>query len=317
MQAKEDINMRVLSLYPGGKNANPYSSDEVEYDLDATSAIVDKGIVNRFKDAVIVTPVDLKEDESYVAGVKNGLFDLCICNLTTFNANISYLAGIVEGMGKPIVFYATSDHGELPAITHKKTLLYSEASLENEFMDALNDELEIIFEDPAKYSSEVTNVTKIPKAFISYSHVDKEYLNRLMVHLKPLEREGLLDIWQDSKIKAGDHWADKINTALAEANIAILLISADFLASDFIVNNELPPLLAQAEAKGTKIVPVVVSHCRFSRDSSLNRFQAANQPDEPLSIMSKNEREAIFDKLSLEIEKALEDPNKSLQRTSR
>jgi len=298
--------MKILSLYPGGKSKNPYSEDGVEYDLSSTEAIIRSGIIRKFKDAEIFGAGILIQSGSYVAGIQSVEFDLCICNLTTFNANISYLAGIVEGMGKPIVFYATSDHGELSVMNHKRTLLYSEASLENEFMDAITDEIKKIIENPDEYLSEVKSVSTKPKAFISYCHVDKDYLSRLMVHLKPLEREGLLDIWQDTKIKTGGHWKEEINRALSEANIAILLISADFLASDFIVNNELPPLLFQAEAMGTKIVPVIISHCRFSRDPALNRFQAANQPNEPLSIMSTNEREAVFDKLASDIEKALE-----------
>jgi hypothetical protein len=80
------------------------------------------------------------------------------------------------------------------------------------------------------------------------------------------------------------------------------------MASDFIVDNELPPLLSKAEVKGTKIVPVVLSHCRFSREPSLNRFQAVNQPSEPLSLMNVDEREAIYDKLASDIESALEKP---------
>jgi hypothetical protein len=298
--------MRILSLCPPGKSKNPYSQDGVEYDLTKTELIITSGIVSRFKDAEIFGVQEIKHDESFVDGIRTGEFDLSICNLTTFNANVSYLAGVVEGMGKPIIFYATSDHGELPAITHRRTLLYSEASLENEFMDAIVGEINTVMENPdGYYSGEKTEKTK-QKAFISYSHADKEYLNRLLVHLKPLERDGLLDIWQDTQIKTGEYWEKAVNAALSEANIAILLISADFLASDFIVNNELPPLLSQAEAQGTRIVPVILSHCRFSRDLSLNRFQAVNQPNEPLSTMDANERESVFDKISSDIEKALE-----------
>lgn len=297
--------MKILNLCPEGKQKNPYNGDEVEYDLDATSSIIKEIISTKFGKVELVSHRNMIIDGSYVAGIANGKFDLCIYNLTTYNANISYLAGIAEASGIPIIFYASSDHADLPVMSHRRTLLYSEISLENEFAKALNDEIQKIIDNPAGYFTKENNITKKPKAFISYSHVDKEYLNRLMVHLKPLERDGLLDIWQDSKIKVGDHWKEEINTALAEANIAILLISADFLASDFIINNELPPLLSKAEAKGTKIVPLILTHCRFSRDSSLNKFQAVNEPNEPLSILNKEEREAIFDMLSFDIEKAL------------
>ena len=83
--------------------------------------------------------------------------------------------------------------------------------------------------------------------FISYSHEDSKYLHRLKVHIKPLERQGLVELWDDTKIKAGDKWEKSIFNALNRSAIAILIISADFLASDFIIENELPPLLEKAK----------------------------------------------------------------------
>jgi hypothetical protein len=59
----------------------------------------------------------------------------------------------------------------------------------------------------------------------------------------------------------------------------VLLISADFFASDFIDETELPPLLAAAEAKGVRILPVILSASRFARNKNLARFQAVNSPD--------------------------------------
>lgn len=147
---------------------------------------------------------------------------------------------------------------------------------------------------------------KIKKSiFISYCHVDELHLKRLKVHLKPLEKEGLVDLWDDSKIKAGDKWEDEINNALSKAAIAILIISADFLASDFIVNNELPPLLEKAQLEGTRIVPIILSSCRFSRDKNLSEFQALNTPDKPLLEEPVVLQEKIWDKLSRLIEEEL------------
>ncbi len=72
------------------------------------------------------------------------------------------------------------------------------------------------------------------KVFISYSHRDKEWLDRLQVHLKPLERAGIIDRWDDPRIKAGERWKVKIREALATAKVVVVLLSGDFLASDFI-----------------------------------------------------------------------------------
>jgi len=138
--------------------------------------------------------------------------------------------------------------------------------------------------------------------FISYSHNDSEYLDRLMVHLKPLQRQGIIDPWVDTRLLAGDRWKTEIEKSLNSAKAAILLISADFLASDFIIENELPPLLSNAEKKGTLIIPVILKPCRFLREATLNIFQAINSPDTPLSSMDENEKELIYDTVSQRIE---------------
>ena len=141
--------------------------------------------------------------------------------------------------------------------------------------------------------------------FVSYSHEDKKHLRRLHVHLKPLEKKELVDVWDDTKIKTGEKWRDQIESALSKAAIAILIISADFLASDFIIDNELPPILKKAELEGTKVLPVILKPCRFSRESHLSQFQALNPPDKPILSMSEIEQESMWDRLSHTIETEL------------
>jgi formylglycine-generating enzyme required for sulfatase activity len=131
------------------------------------------------------------------------------------------------------------------------------------------------------------------KVFISYSHKDIAWLKRLQVHLKPLERAGLIECWDDTRIKPGEKWSVEIKKALARARVAVLLVSADFLASDFIADNELPPLLATAEREGTLILPINLSPCLVEQ-TPLAHFQAVNPPDQPLIGLDRESQEQNF-----------------------
>ena len=141
--------------------------------------------------------------------------------------------------------------------------------------------------------------------FISYSHADKEWLERLKRHLKPLVRKGYLDCWDDTHIRPGDDWQQEIRSALDIAQAAVLLISADFFASDFIDETELPPLLTAAQEKGVRVLPLILSASRFARDQNLARFQAVNCPDRPLNDMPEGEQEKVLERLAQTIESSL------------
>lgn len=138
--------------------------------------------------------------------------------------------------------------------------------------------------------------------FVSYSHKDQKWLDRLLVHLTPLEKEFHIVLWSDTRIRPGSQWREDIREALKRTKIAILLVSADFLASDFVRKHELPPLLTSAELEGTTILSLIVSPCRFVRTQEISRFQAINSPDEPLIGASVAEQELTFVKLAHTIE---------------
>lgn len=143
------------------------------------------------------------------------------------------------------------------------------------------------------------------KIFISYSHKDLKWLKQLKPHLKYFEQLGIIDLWDDTKIVPGAAWKEEIEMAVNTAKIALLLVSADFLTSDFITSHELPPLLTSSRRKGTIIIPVIVRHCLFS-ESNLSQFQSFNNPSNPLSDMTSNQREMLFVELARTIKDALE-----------
>lgn len=152
--------------------------------------------------------------------------------------------------------------------------------------------------------------------FISYSHADAEHLKRLLVHLRPLERAGKIDVWADTKIKTGQRWRTEIDQALSRAAVAVLLVSADFIASDFIAENELPPLLKREAEKGLKIVPVVLKPCSFTDTDELSQFQAANDPAKPLISLSESDREELWLQIYREIRDSVNGTNAVVAVTS-
>jgi TIR domain len=97
--------------------------------------------------------------------------------------------------------------------------------------------------------------------FISYSHVDEALKNELLKHLAPLKRLKLIEAWHDRKLKAGDDLDHEISTNLEKADIAIFLLSVDFINSQYCYDVELEKAL-ELHAKGSLVVvPVVLRSC--------------------------------------------------------
>lgn len=118
-----------------------------------------------------------------------------------------------------------------------------------------------------------------------------------------MEHQGIeVNLWDDTRIQAGDKWREEIKKAIAAAKVAILLVSTDFLASDFINENELPPLLHSAKEKGMVVLPLILKPCRFDRTESLSQFQAVNDPKKPLIKLNEAEKEEVLVKLANSVE---------------
>ncbi len=109
--------------------------------------------------------------------------------------------------------------------------------------------------------------------FISYNRADEEWKDRLLAHLGVLEREDLLEVWDDQKIAPGSAWRADIEAAMERATVALLLISVEFLNSRFIRSEEVPQLLERRRVEGLTVIPLLVRPCAWEVVPWLARMQ--------------------------------------------
>lgn len=119
--------------------------------------------------------------------------------------------------------------------------------------------------------------------FISYSHQDERWKDELKQQLQVLQLHAGFAVWDDRQIAVGDNCLPVIEQAIAQARIAVLLVSSDFLTSNFIVRQEIPKFLQRREQQGLCIVPVVVRPCAWKTVPWLASLQGATKDNKPLS----------------------------------
>lgn len=143
--------------------------------------------------------------------------------------------------------------------------------------------------------------------FISYSHADQQWLAMLKKFLTVLEQQGLVKFWDDSAIGAAEDWEASIREALDSARAAVLLVSQDFLVSDFITKFELPKVLADAKHQGKKIFWIPVSPSTvFETHHEITRFQSPlPDPKTSLEELGDADRKKVLVEISRNIAAAI------------
>ncbi len=147
-------------------------------------------------------------------------------------------------------------------------------------------------------------IVELKRVFVSYSHEDVEWLDRLRKFLTPLEDQGLIRVWDDTKIQVGSNWQAEIRKALGSAKAAVCLVTQEFLTSDFIKTQEIPLLLEKAQQEGVKIMWVAVKKSTV-KDSVIFKFQAANDPERPLEMLDGPQQNMVLNQIYEKIKAAL------------
>jgi hypothetical protein len=155
------------------------------------------------------------------------------------------------------------------------------------------------------------------RIFISYSHKDKVWKDLLLTHLNVLALEGCYEVWDDRRIATGDNWLPEIERALNDAHVAILMVSANFLTSNFIRKKEVPKIMERRENEGLIVIPVIVKPCAWEEVAWLEQIQGYPTDGETLIKGSEydiDERMAAFVK---EIARFVKGEKKQISFTNR
>ena len=131
------------------------------------------------------------------------------------------------------------------------------------------------------------------RLFISYAHEDEPLRRKLGNHLKLLERQGLIEPWHDRQILPGDEWRGRLDEHLEKADLILLLVSADFLGSDYCYDREMTRALTRHRAGSARVVPIILRSCDW-QEAPFAMLQALPQEGRPITSWG-NEDEAWTD----------------------
>lgn len=161
------------------------------------------------------------------------------------------------------------------------------------------------------------------RLFISYSHKDSAWLEDVLPHLAILRAQGLVSAWADTEIKPGDHWKEEIETAMGEADVAVLLVSVNFLNSPFIMDCELPTLLAimNGERKGRlrRILPLLLRQCVWESVAELKQLEMRPKVQgkvEALQALDKHQQDVQLADFADQVSKVLFDAQNPEERVA-
>lgn len=135
----------------------------------------------------------------------------------------------------------------------------------------------------------------------STSAEDQALAKQLLDHLRPLETFANLDVWSEARIRAGDDWRREVERAIGAADVALLLLSADFLASDALLNVDVPQLQRRHASGKLRVIPVLLRSCLWRMHPWLKELHPLPKGGKPLASFSGEARDAVLTDLAEEI----------------
>jgi tetratricopeptide (TPR) repeat protein len=142
---------------------------------------------------------------------------------------------------------------------------------------------------------------ELPEVFVSYSHKDEPWKDRLLPQLGALEKAGKIALWEDRRIKAGDEWNEDIREAITRAAFAVCLISPNYLNSDFCLKDEIAFFLKRREEDGLVVIPILVNPCPWYAFDALSALQLLPRDGKSVAIDYKDREDSVFEEVARQI----------------
>jgi hypothetical protein len=146
------------------------------------------------------------------------------------------------------------------------------------------------------------------KVFFSYSHKDEALRDELATHLSLMKRRGFIEAWHDREISAGREWANAIDDNLNTADIILLLVSANFLASDYCYEIEMQRAMQRHEARQARVIPIILKPVDWS-DAPFAKLQAL--PNNAKAVTTWQDKDEAFLNVVQGIRRVVEEMVKS------
>jgi hypothetical protein len=191
---------------------------------------------------------------------------------------------------------------DLEQLTREYPMLSQELEVRRQSTEIKAVPVDFVELNEGKDSIEMTD-SHAKKVFISYSHRDEKFKDELITILIPLQDQGILTIWHDREITPGTDWYQAIQDAMNDCDLALLLVSGDFLASRFIRDKELARLFQRRKEEGLRVVPIIIRSCKWQSIPVLRDIQALPKNAKPLiSFRDTGKRDEIWTEIATAIE---------------
>src|SRR6266699_4226624 len=151
------------------------------------------------------------------------------------------------------------------------------------------------------------------KIFFCYAHEDEAMLKKLKTQLRPLQRQGLInELWYDREIRAGRDWEQEIVTHLNTSQIILLLVSADFIDSEYCYSKEMQRAIERHGRGEARVIPIILRHVHW-QETPLGKLQALPTDANPILGNSWHDLDEAFYNVVDGVRKAIKDLSQNLQ----